>query len=287
MNPNHIDSLITLAKISLREGKSEESNSYFWKAYDIDSNNLEVKEYFSTIKMQIETWLKKANEYIIKNNIQMGYLWCNKALKLYPDHPEALLLRSAIFIKLNNLKESMKDLNFAEKIYHKTKTDKSLLNEKDLHMTYSFVGKENLIRKNYRHSIRFFDQAIRIKSDDFDSHMQKGECLMKIKNYSEAYEEFAYCLKIKPHHKLALYKCGLIKYKIGIQLYNERLYDKCIETLNTAISYSSNISEFFVLRAKCYIKLKKIKEAISDINHSLKLKPNEAEALQMKKYFIR
>jgi tetratricopeptide (TPR) repeat protein len=287
MNPNHIDSLIILAKISLKEGKSEESNSYFWKAYEIDSNHLEVKEYFSTIKMQIETWLKKANYYIINNNIEMGYLWCNKALKLYPDHPEALLLRSAIFIKLNNLKESMKDLYFAEKIYNKTKTDKSLLNEKDLHRIFSFVGKENILRKNYRHSIKLFDQAIRIKSDDFDSHMQKGECLIKIKNYSEAFEVFSYCLKIKPNHKLALYKCGLIKYKIAIQLYNYRLYDKCIETLNTAISYCPNISEFFVLRAKCYLKHKKMKEAISDINHSLELKPDEAEALQMKKYFIR
>ncbi len=276
-----------MAKIFLKEGNLEKSNSYFWRADEIDPMQSEVKEYISTIKRQIDGWLKNANEYVINDKIEMGFLWCNKALKIYPDHPEALLLRSAIFRKLNNFKDSLKDLNSAEKLYNKAQSDKSLLNEKNLHRTFSNVGKDNLKRKNYRYSLRFFDQAIKIKYDDFDSHIQKGECLMKIKNYIEAFEEFSYCLKIKPNDKLLLYKCGLMKYKIAIQMYNKRLYDKCVEKLNMAISFSPKISEFYVLRAKCYIRLKKMNEACADINHSLEINPNESEALEMKKYFKR
>jgi tetratricopeptide (TPR) repeat protein len=109
----NIESLILKGKVHLFMGNYIESGKHFWRVNQINPNHSEIQQYVSIMKIKMDECLQKANSYIIKNKLRMGILWCGTALSIYPNHPEALLIRSAINRKLGNFEESIKDLNLA------------------------------------------------------------------------------------------------------------------------------------------------------------------------------
>jgi tetratricopeptide (TPR) repeat protein len=94
-------------------GKFKESSYYLWKVYNINPNHSEIRQYESVMKLKMFECLEKANENILKSKFNMGLLWTTKALNLYPNHPEGLLLKSAILRKMGNFEHSLNFLNLA------------------------------------------------------------------------------------------------------------------------------------------------------------------------------
>jgi tetratricopeptide (TPR) repeat protein len=112
-DPNHIEALLLLGKIYLFLGKFKESSFYLWKVHSLKKEHSDVRQYVEIMKHKMHECLDKANENIIKGKLNMGLLWTTKSLTLYPNHPEALLLRSAILRKMGKYTDSLNDLNVA------------------------------------------------------------------------------------------------------------------------------------------------------------------------------
>jgi len=110
---NNIESLLLKGKIYLYMGNFVESGKYFWKVNQINPDHSEIQQYVSIMQIKMQECLQKANMNIIKAKFRMGILWCGTALSIYPYHPEALLMRSAIHRKLGNFNEAIADLNVA------------------------------------------------------------------------------------------------------------------------------------------------------------------------------
>jgi hypothetical protein len=100
-------------KVHLFMGNFVESGKHFWKVNQINPNHAEIQQYVSIMKIKMQECLQKASSYIIKNKLRMGILWCGTALSIFPNHPEALLTRSAIQRKLGNFDDAIADLNIA------------------------------------------------------------------------------------------------------------------------------------------------------------------------------
>lgn len=112
-NPNDIEALLLKGKVYLALGDFIESGKFFWKVNHLNPNHSEIQQYVSIMKIKMQECLRKASLNVIKNKFRMGVLWCGKALLIYPNHPEALLTRSAIHRKLGNFSEALSDLNLA------------------------------------------------------------------------------------------------------------------------------------------------------------------------------
>jgi len=110
---NNLESLILKGKIHLYMGNFAESGKHFWKVNQINPNHSEIQQYVSIMRIKMQECLQKANINIIKGKFRMGILWCGTALTIYPNHPEALLMRSALNRKLGNFNEAIADLNIA------------------------------------------------------------------------------------------------------------------------------------------------------------------------------
>ena len=112
-DPNNIESLLLKGKIYLFMGNFLESGKYLWKVKEINPDHSEIMQYVSIMRMKMQDCVQKANAYIIKNKFKMAILWCCNALSIYPNHPEVLLTRSAIYRKIGNLQDALTDLNNA------------------------------------------------------------------------------------------------------------------------------------------------------------------------------
>lgn len=110
---NNIESLILKGKIYLFMGNFIESGKYFWKVNQLNPDHSEIQQYVSIMRIKMQECLQKANTNIIKGKLRMGILWCGTSLSIYPNHPEALLMRSALHRKLGNFNEAIADLNVA------------------------------------------------------------------------------------------------------------------------------------------------------------------------------
>ncbi len=94
-------------------GNFVQSGRFFWKVNQINPDHSEIQQYVSIMRIKMQECLQKANMNILKSKFRMGILWCGTALSIYPNHPEALLMRSAINRKLGNFNEAIADLNIA------------------------------------------------------------------------------------------------------------------------------------------------------------------------------
>jgi tetratricopeptide (TPR) repeat protein len=112
-DPNNEFAIILLAKVLKNQGKEKESETLMWKAYKINPENNETKQFTLVMKTKMDEILKKANVNILKGRLKTGLLLTTQALKIFPNHPEALLLRSTIYKSLGLLKESITDLSLA------------------------------------------------------------------------------------------------------------------------------------------------------------------------------
>jgi tetratricopeptide (TPR) repeat protein len=265
-------------------GKYKESSTYLWKVYAINPDHSEIKQYVSIMRLKMSECLDKANENIIKSKTEMGLLWTTKALVMYPNHPEALLLRSAIYRKLGKFNESLQDLNLASANMLIDDNSENVL--KQISLTYNELGVYLLKKNNLIEANRFLDEAIKFKSNDLVSHYNKGECLLQMKEINKALEQFMTCLHIDPKNQEAKSKCAVIYYKFGIISFNNKDYEDCISNLERAMSYYPLASEFWVLRARTFLKMNLISKAYEDVNKALKLNPYNKQALELKRYQI-
>lgn len=78
-------------------------------------DNPELKEYEGIMKNKMNECLNKAQDNIFRNKLDNALLWTIKGLSFYPNHPQCLVLRSAIYKRLGNYTQALMDLEEAMK----------------------------------------------------------------------------------------------------------------------------------------------------------------------------
>jgi tetratricopeptide (TPR) repeat protein len=280
---NHVEANLLLGKIYLNDGKYRDSSTYLWKVSSINPNHCEIQQYISVMKMKMKECLEKANQNVIKRKPDMGLLWTSKALSMYPCHPEALMLRSAINKTLGRFKESLEDLNNAYLNRNIDNNSAKVLEQ--ISLTYNDLSLYLLKNKNLGEADKILDEALKFNNQDLNTHLNKGNCMMLKKDINKALEEFLFCLQLNPKCLQAKSQCALIYYKFAIMSFNNRDYQNTINNIERAMSYYQNSAEFYMLRARCYLKMSLLTKASNDINTAYLLNPNNKEINEFKKYF--
>lgn len=281
---DHIEALLLLGKVYLNEGKYRESSVYLWRVHSINPEYSEITQYVSIMKMKMHECLAKANENVIKGKTEMGLLWSIKALSLYPNHPEALLLRSAIYRKMGKFNESLGDLNLASAHMLIDNCSEKVL--KQISLTYNELGSYLLNHNNLLEAARFLDEAIKFKNNDLVAHFNKGECLLKMKDINSALKEYLTCLEIDPGNREAKARCAMIYYKYAIISFNNKEYTETLMHLDKAIVFYDRSPHIYVLKARCQFRLQSVEKGLNDIKKALEIDPHFKDALEIKKMYI-
>lgn len=134
-------------------------------------------------------------------------------------------------------------------------------------------------------AFKFFEEAIKFNDKDIAIRINRGDCLLELKNLDQALEEYTICIKIEPKNKEVRARVSIVYYKHAIICFNNKDYLQCVSNLCQAIQYSSGCCEFYVLRARAYMRIKDITKAYEDITSALRINPVNNEALELKKFF--
>ena len=65
--------------------------------------------------------------------------------------------------------------------------------------------------QNYAEAIKCFDSVLKLESDNCESHDFKGNCLLKLKKYAEALDEYLAAHKIDPQNQVYLNHVNMAK----------------------------------------------------------------------------
>ena len=282
-DPQNDKALVLLAKVLSSQGKEKEGASLMWKAYKINPNNQEVKTFTKTMKKLMDEVLKEANLNVLKGRYKTGLLLSVKALKIYPNHPEALLLRSSIFKSLGKYNESIMDLNKALMFSNETSDEIKEMIKNSLNSIYNDLSLEYLNANNCDLAMKFINNALQINPEDVIAHFNKGDCYLKMKDIINAKEEYFACLEIDENFNEAKLRLSTVFYKLAILSYNSKDYDEALELLNESINFYGGNDVIHVLRARTFLKLDRIKEAYEDAVIAYMINPHNQDAIEIKK----
>ena len=254
-----------------------------WKAYKINPNNPEVKIFTQTMKKLMDEVLKEANLNVLKGRYKTGLLLSVKALKIYPNHPEALLLRSSIFKSLGKYNESIMDLNKALMFSNEASDEIKDMIKNSLNAIYNDLSLEYLNNNNWEMAMKFINNALQINPEDVVAHFNKGDCYLKLKDIINAKEEYFTCIELDENFNEAKLRLSTVYYKLAILSYNSKDYDEALQLLNESIKFYGGNDVIHVLRARTYLKLDRIKEAYEDAVIAYMINPQNQDAIEIKK----
>lgn len=286
-DPTNEHALVFLGQVLISTGKTREGENLMWKANEVNPQNEEVKNFVKIMKNKMDEVLKEANVNVLKGRLKLGLLLAIKALKIYPNNPEALFLRSSIYKSMGMFNESIEDLVLAKKYASYSIEPNSTINnyiKECLSNIYNELSQIRMNENNFEEAMYYIDEAIKNNADDINAHLNKGDCYLKQKDIINAKEEYVICLKINKNDITAKSRLAQVLYKLAILSYNSKDYEEALEYLNEAISTYDRYDTIYILRARTYLKLNAIKEAYEDAALAYLINPKNQDAIEIKKF---
>ena len=286
-DPSNEHAIILLSKVLTGQGKVKEAEMLMWKANEINPSNPDTKQFTSIMKKKMDEVMKDANLNVLKGRLKTGLLLVTKALKIYPNHPEALLLRSSILKSLGLLDESIADLNLIkEYLANNTNSDINMREyiKEYLSNIYNELCLSKLNEGDCVTAMFYANEAIKNDSNDVNAYLNKGDIYLKQKDIINAKECYLKCYEIKSNFIEARTRLSMVYYKLAILSYNSKDYEEALKLLNSSIEFYNKIDYIHVLRARTYLKLNKIKEAYEDASIAYLLNPNNQDAIEIKRF---
>ena len=236
--PEHIDALIRLGDIAIKEEDFKTALKYYKKAYEFDPKNI-------IPLLSLEDMMEKMND----NELALKYI--DQILSLEPDNLLA-------HYKMRNILEKMekweKLINIQKKIIKMVSNSKKLEEENKL-IGYSYeYGRVNLEQGNLENAERIFSTLIKSHPNFIPSYLGMVEVLISKGELEEAINliEKAYF-----EHKSKIFLIRLEDLLISIG--NPK---KLIQFYIKAINESPNDNELKMLLGRLYYRLEMIDDAI-------------------------
>lgn len=286
-DPTNEHALLFLGKVLINSQKEKEGEHFMWKANEVNPQNEEIKQFVKIMKNRMDEVLKEANVNVLKGRLKMGLLLSSKALTIFPNNPEALVLRSSIYKSMGMYNESIEDLVLAKKYISNSYEQSSIMNnhiKECLSNIYNELSQQRISESNFEEAMYYIEEAIKNNYDDILAHINKGDCYLLQKDIINAKDEYLICLNIDKNNGTAKSRLSQVLYKLAILSYNSKDYEEALEYLTQAIHYYDKYDTIYILRARSYLKLNKIKEAYEDACIAYLLNPRNQDAIEIKKF---
>ncbi|HRG33623.1 MAG: tetratricopeptide repeat protein [Saprospiraceae bacterium] len=262
LESQQIDSAISDAKKSIELNSKNPKYYYFLSdAYilALDSKNaLTVMD--SAILLfpdDLETLLKKTRLQLILKQYMNGLATLDRLFLLDPQNAYGYYLAGHIFYETG-------DTGRAINSYQKA-TD----NDPELREAWIQLGDVMSIRKNPL-SIRYYDNALKLDSNDIETLHNKAFALQSLDRQKEAIQQYLSNVKSFPEYELSYYNLGLYYQSLDS-------IDQAITYLTHSIRLNPNEPTTYYQRGKCYLTLKNKIKAKIDFEQALRINPDYVE----------
>jgi tetratricopeptide (TPR) repeat protein len=270
--------------------ESEHANYYLGNLYFLRYDNKNATEYY-TKALAINPNLSDAHLALgililamdEQKNEALEFL--NRAVTSDSSNQKALFWRGLYYANHDLYEESLADLNLLVQ-YSRTnplfiylRGSLNLLRRdfdgafNDLKMTLSlneedeskFHGQQTLLDKkiDLQSVIYYLDRDI-FGFTDYDIHnIQKGFCMLTVRNYSEALNTF---YKVQKNS-------GLVQYLLGLSYEHAGIHNRAYDHYDRACKSDAEIHDAFKKRGIYLLELKKYDEATADFTEMIRLQP--------------
>jgi|JI10StandDraft_1071094.scaffolds.fasta_scaffold04196_19 tetratricopeptide (TPR) repeat protein len=262
LESQQIDSAISDAKKSIELNSKNPQYYYFLSdAYilALDSKNaLTVMD--SAILLfpdDLETLLKKTRLQLILKQYMNGLATLDKIFLLDPQNAYGYYLAGHIFYETGDTGRAINSYQKATDV------------DPELREAWIQLGDVMSIRRNPL-SIRYYDNAIRLDSNDVETLHNKAFALQSLGRRKEAIQQYLSNVKSFPEYELSYYNLGLYYQSLDSM-------DQAITYLTHSIQLNPNEPTTFYQRGKCYLTLKNKIKAKIDFEEALRINPDYAE----------
>ena len=131
-------------------------------------------------------------------------------------------------------------------------------------------GLDAIKSKQYEDAIKNFDEAIKLKNDEFGIWYNRGIVKSWLRRYEEAIEDFNQVIILNPEYKKAYNNRANCKQDITD-------YESALEDYNSAIKLDSQYIDAIYNRAELYQLLGQFEKACIDFNLTYKLGDQDSE----------
>jgi tetratricopeptide (TPR) repeat protein len=183
----------------------------------------------------------------------------DRALKVRPDHAEALSNRGLTLHELKRFEEALAsfdealkgDPNHAEALFNRGLTLHAL--------------------RRFEEALASFDDALKVRPNYIEALSTRGNVLRELKRYGEALASFDRALKMRPDYAEAFSN-------LGVTLHEMNLFELALGSYDRAIRMRPDYAEALTNRGITLLELKHFKEALASFDRALKVRPDFAEA---------
>lgn len=128
------------------------------------------------------------------------------------------------------------------------------------------------LAKNYTESLKYYQNAIRLKPNSIEAKFGCVKPLSAMENWDKVKDQYILILRIDPKNTVAGYWLGVIYYNRKLYREAEKLFSEITDLY--PLDYDS-----VIMLAWTKLQLGKSAEAKNYFNHALTLKPNDNAAL--------
>ena len=204
-------------------------------AYQLDPQNLEIREYLTAVETQkttieVAAKLEEAKTYLSRGMDQNAIIEYEAILELDPFNCDANFDLASIYIKQENLELSKKYLQ------------NSVERNPEFVKGFQDLAKINKQEGNLYEAEINLHKILDLNTNDFDSNLLMGEVLTESEEISEAAIYLQKAIEINPTSPKPYFQLGKMFLKIGETQQAKEFYEKCYK-LDSSIT---EVNEFFV-----------------------------------------
>lgn len=280
----NIYAFILKAKIYWSLNYVKNGHQEFWRAYEINSEHPEVKEFLKLVKEKIKKLYDQAIKYFWANDYEKSVYFINKGMEIEPKSVKLLLLRSLIYRKTNKYDQALKDIEKASLALEEFPELEDDI-KRNLAVTYNEMGIQIMSKEDYKNAISLFDEALKFKSNDWGIIANKGDCYFKLKQYDMAKDQYNIAYSINPNNHSVNARIGLCCFKIGLEHYNAKKREKCLQCVDEALKWDPKNTEYLCFKGKLCLLLNDPKNSFQSYKAAAMASPNHKETLSFMSQF--
>ncbi len=197
----------------------------------------------------------KSGEY------QTALSYLNDILNEDENNFEALVLRSKVYLKLNNTELAEEDIN------------KALSLDED-YESHFIKGKIDFDKGNYQQALSHFSKSIELNKRFTEGYLNRAYTFYKINDFENALNDYELAYQLDPNSSAPLVNMGFIFGLIGEN-------DLAIEYYSKGILVNPKDFNAYYNRGAEFLSQRKYREAISDLTNAYELDKGNTDLLFM------
>ena len=170
-------------------------------------------------KTRIEPYLFQIEALIALKQFKEADLWCTNALKVFPDNPDLIALKSLAIARTGSIKRAIYNSDF------------SMVKGS---LVYAWLTRGEILLLQRNNNAHFcLEKAISANSNDWHTIFRVAHVYVRTKNYTRAIPHLRKCIEMEPTNHY-------IWYLIAFCYYHLAMYTKMDEALKKSLELQPN-----------------------------------------------